>query len=66
MSIQEEFNYILVDEFQDTSYLQSEIMHLLIDFHGDNPDCFVVGDDDQSIYAFRGADVRNILNFGFI
>lgn len=63
MSIQEEFNYVLVDEFQDTSYLQSEIMHLLIDFHGDNPDCFVVGDDDQSIYAFQGARLSNMLDF---
>lgn len=57
------FNYVLVDEFQDTSYLQSEIMHHLIDYHGDRPDCFVVGDDDQSIYAFQGARLSNMLEF---
>ena len=59
------FKYILVDEFQDTNYLQYKLIKLLS--FDDNNNCrnnlTVVGDDDQSIYAFRGANVSNILNF---
>ena len=61
--IQERYQYVLVDEFQDTSKIQSDILDLLIDFWDDNPNCFVVGDDDQSIYAFQGAQVSNMLRF---
>lgn len=61
--IQERYQYVLVDEFQDTSKIQSDILELLIDFWDDNPNCFVVGDDDQSIYAFQGAQVSNMLRF---
>ncbi len=61
--IQERYQYVLVDEFQDTSKIQSDILDLLIDFWDDNPNCFVVGDDDQSIYAFQGALVSNMLRF---
>ncbi len=60
---QERFQYILVDEFQDTSGVQNQIVQLLISFWGENPNCFVVGDDDQSIYAFQGARVSNMLEF---
>jgi len=52
----------LVDEFQDTSGAQSELLAALIDYW-DEPNVFVVGDDDQSIYAFQDANVKNILNF---
>ncbi len=62
-SIQERFQYVLVDEFQDTSGIQNDILKLLIDFWDDNPNCFVVGDDDQSIYSFQGAKVSNMLEF---
>lgn len=62
-SIQERFQYVLVDEFQDTSGIQNDILKLLIDFWEDNPNCFVVGDDDQSIYSFQGAKVSNMLEF---
>ncbi|WP_407400901.1 ATP-dependent helicase [Treponema sp.] len=54
----ERFKYIMVDEFQDTSHQQYEFMHLLADRN-----VAVVGDDDQSIYSWRGADYQNIVNF---
>ncbi|WP_304354191.1 ATP-dependent helicase [Brachyspira innocens] len=55
------FKYVLVDEFQDTNPQQYKLIKLLTQ-NADN-DLTVVGDDDQSIYAFRGADVLNILDF---
>ena len=54
------FKYILIDEFQDTNLLQLEIIKMLEKKH--NTLC-VVGDDSQSIYSFRGANINNILNF---
>ncbi len=57
---QNKFQYILVDEFQDTNPAQNRLVSLLAP--PDN-NVFVVGDDDQSIYLFRGADVKNILEF---
>ena len=60
---QEQFQYILVDEYQDTSGLQNRILHKLISYWGEEPNCFVVGDDDQSVYAFQGAKVSNMLEF---
>lgn len=59
---QEKYQYILVDEFQDTSGTQNKIVQLLINFW-DKPNVFVVGDDDQSIYRFQGANVQNMLDF---
>ena len=59
---QEKFQYILVDEYQDTSGTQNEIVKLLISFW-DEPNVFVVGDDDQSIYRFQGANIENMENF---
>jgi DNA helicase II / ATP-dependent DNA helicase PcrA len=56
---QEKFQYILVDEYQDTSGTQNKIVELLINYW-DEPNIFVVGDDDQSIYRFQGANVENM------
>jgi len=58
--MQERFRYILVDEFQDTNYAQLQIVKLLAATHRN---VTVVGDDDQSIFKFRGASISNILNF---
>ena len=54
------YQYIMVDEYQDTNTIQAEILYLLTDVHRN---IMVVGDDSQSIYAFRGANFRNIINF---
>ncbi len=57
---QRQFRYVLVDEYQDTNYAQFRLTELL---SGGYRNIMVVGDDDQSIYRFRGATVENILNF---
>ena len=58
--IQDRYKYILVDEYQDTNNIQYEIVRLI---SNKNRNLCVVGDEDQSIYAFRGANIQNILNF---
>lgn len=59
---QEKYQYFLVDEFQDTSGAQNQVLQLLIQYW-DSPNIFCVGDDDQSIYRFQGANVENIQHF---
>ena len=57
---QERLEYIMIDEFQDIDFIQYELMKVLCDFH---KNLFVVGDPDQTIYTWRGADIRYLLNF---
>jgi DNA helicase II / ATP-dependent DNA helicase PcrA len=57
------FKYLLVDEFQDTNHLQYSIVKKFINYEGSPRNVCVVGDDAQSIYAFRGATIQNILDF---
>ena len=66
LSLSTKYKYIMVDEYQDTNRVQAEIIKLLAmkpDGTYTNPNVMIVGDDAQSIYAFRGATVRNILEF---
>ena len=58
--LRKQYRYIQVDEYQDTNFLQRDIIYLLA---GDDPNLAVVGDDDQSIYGFRGAKPEVMLNF---
>jgi len=64
-NLQEQYQYIMVDEFQDTNMAQMRILHNLTNnvVQGDTPNIMVVGDDDQAIYSFQGADISNILDF---
>lgn len=64
-SLQEQYQYILLDEFQDTNAAQLRIVELLTDnpVHEGRPNVMAVGDDDQAIYAFQGAEVSNMLDF---
>ncbi len=56
----ERFQYLMIDEYQDTNTIQ---LHIMVQLAGDRANICAVGDDDQSIYAWRGADSRNILDF---
>lgn len=64
-SLQEKYQFILLDEFQDTNAAQFELVKLLADnpVHEGQPNIFAVGDDDQAIYAFQGANVSNMKQF---
>lgn len=64
-TLQEQYQYIMVDEFQDTNLAQMRILSSLTNnpAQEDTPNIMVVGDDDQAIYSFQGADISNILSF---
>jgi DNA helicase-2/ATP-dependent DNA helicase PcrA len=62
LRLQEEYQYILVDEHQDTNNSQNKIMEMLCNFHK-NPNVFVVGDEKQAIFRFQGASLENFLYF---
>ncbi len=64
-NLQEKYQYIMVDEFQDTNMAQMRILHNLTNnpAHDNTPNILVVGDDDQAIYSFQGADISNIIDF---
>jgi len=63
--LQEKYNYVLIDEFQDTTPAQLRLAHLVADHTSlnGNPNLMVVGDDDQAIYKFSGAELNNMLGF---
>ena len=64
-NLQEKYQYLMVDEFQDTNMAQMRILHNLTNAESNEgkPNIMVVGDDDQAIYSFQGADISNILDF---
>jgi len=64
-NLQEKYLYIMVDEFQDTNLAQMRILHALTDnpVNEGAPNILVVGDDDQAVYGFQGADISNVINF---
>ena len=62
LSYQERYQYVLVDEFQDTNGAQDLIVRSLVDYW-ENPNVFIVGDDDQAIYEFQGARLRSMVDF---
>jgi len=59
---QERYHYFMVDEYQDTNGAQNEVLHKLIEYW-DDPNVFIVGDDDQSVYEFQGARLHNLAQF---
>lgn len=61
--LQEEYQYILVDEHQDTNNAQNKIIELLASYHAPDPNLFVVGDEKQAIFRFQGASLENFLYF---
>jgi len=63
LKYQEKFNYILVDEYQDTNTAQNEIVFLLSSYWGKSANVFVVGDPNQSIFRFQGASIENVQEF---
>ena len=63
MKLQEKYQYILLDEYQDCNGSQNEIINFLTSHDKENANIFVVGDDDQSIYRFQGASLENIYDF---
>jgi DNA helicase-2/ATP-dependent DNA helicase PcrA len=67
-NLQEKYLYFMVDEFQDTNLAQMRILHNLTDnpVNEGSPNILVVGDDDQAVYGFQGADISNILNFSTV
>ena len=58
--LQDNLQYLMIDEYQDTNYIQEQIVFLL---GANHHNICVVGDDDQGLYRFRGATIRNILEF---
>ena len=60
LGLQNKIQYLMIDEYQDTNYIQEQIVFMIGKKHGN---ICVVGDDDQGLYRFRGATIRNILEF---
>lgn len=63
LSLQERYQYLLIDEFQDTNTSQAELVYKIASYWGEDANIFAVGDDDQSIYRFQGASTENVFDF---
>jgi len=63
MNLAEQYQFIMVDEFQDTNEAQMRLIHNILSVNEENPNIFAVGDDDQSIYKFQGANIKTIRDF---
>jgi len=59
----ERFQFIMLDEYQDTNDAQNQIIDMILSVSEDTPNIMTVGDDDQSIYRFQGANIENMLDF---
>jgi DNA helicase II / ATP-dependent DNA helicase PcrA len=59
----EKFQFIMLDEYQDTNDAQNQIIDMILSVSEDEPNIMTVGDDDQSIYRFQGANIENMLDF---
>lgn len=63
MSLAEMYQFVMIDEFQDTNDAQMRLINGILSVNTENPNIFAVGDDDQSIYKFQGANIKNIRDF---
>ncbi len=63
LNLAEKYQIIMIDEFQDTNEAQMKLIDSIASVDSDSPNIFAVGDDDQSIYKFQGANTKNIKNF---
>ncbi len=62
-NLAEQYQFVLIDEFQDTNEAQMRLVQSILSVSTDSPNVFAVGDDDQSIYKFQGANIKNLRDF---
>lgn len=62
-NLAEQYQFVLIDEFQDTNEAQMRLVRSILSVSTESPNIFAVGDDDQSIYKFQGANIKNLRDF---
>ncbi len=62
-NLAEQYQFVLIDEFQDTNEAQMRLVRSILSVSTESPNVFAVGDDDQSIYKFQGANIKNLRDF---